>query len=749
MSILRAAGSCRILASFAMSRSTRAILFGLFFISGFCALLYQTVWTRLAFASFGIIAPVLSVVLSIFMLGLALGAWLGGRVAASLHKQTGWSPILFYGAAEFIIGVGAFTVPALFHVGEQLLLSAGQMDSARYLFLSALALAMSILPWCLCLGATVPFVMAFVRSESPQNEKSFSFLYLANVLGAMSGTAVTALVLIEVLGFRRTLFVAGFANFGVALVSCMLARRRSRPAQTREMGNVLLPSAPGPPSSDRTIKLILFSTGFCAMAMEVVWVRSFTPILLTQVYAFASILFAYLAATFAGSWWYRHDLKQNRIRALPTLLALCAMAAFLPIILNDARFYWSEPTPPHRILSGLVLLFSICPICAGLGYLTPSLIDRGGRGEPRAAGKLYALNVIGCILGPLLASYILLPSLGERYSLVLLGLPFVLFYFFVSKGASARYRAAIGFASGALAVWSTFFVWDFAALISSKAPVEIRRDYAASVIAEGEDRIKFLLVNGVGMTGLVPTTKYMAHLPLMLHTGKPHNALIICFGMGTSFRSALSWDIETTAVELVPSVRDSFAFYHADAAQVLNDPKAHTVIDDGRRYLKRTEEKYDVIVLDPPPPVAAAGSSLLYSEQFYETAKPHLKPYGILQAWLPATTRLNEQAVLRSIGNSFPHVRCYRSPGNVGIHILASMEPINVFSPQSLALAMPISAAADLMEWTQDRTLAEYIASIMSEPMSLNQALNPNPRIRVTDDRPFNEYFLLRRWGLF
>src|SRR5205814_8973338 len=128
---------------------------------------------------------------------------------------------------------------------------------------------------------------------------------------------------------------------------------------------------------------------------------------------------------------------------------------------------------------------------------------------------------------------------------------------------------------------------------------------------------------------------FMAHLHLLCHTGKPESALIICFGMGTTFRSALSWNVETTAVEMVPSVKDAFGFYHADATKVLSNPKGRIIIDDGRRYLKRTREKFDVIVIDPPPPVPAAGSSLLYSTEFYELAKAHLKPNGIHQAWNP------------------------------------------------------------------------------------------------------------------
>src|ERR1700730_918700 len=121
-----------------MNRTTGRALFLLFFVSGFCGLLYQIVWTRLAFASFGIIAPVLSIVLSIFMLGLGAGAWLGGRAIGPLCERTKLSPILFYAMTELFIGLGAFAAPRLFRLGEELLLAAGEMDSTRYLFFSAI-----------------------------------------------------------------------------------------------------------------------------------------------------------------------------------------------------------------------------------------------------------------------------------------------------------------------------------------------------------------------------------------------------------------------------------------------------------------------------------------------------------------------------------------------------------------------------------------------------------------------------------
>src|SRR5436309_839125 len=118
----------------------KQLLFLLFFISGFCGLLYQVIWVRLAFASFGIITPVLSIVISVFMLGLALGSWAGGATIRPLVARTGLSAVVFYGAAEALIGLGAFVVPGLFSLGETMLLRAGEADSFTYLLFSALVM---------------------------------------------------------------------------------------------------------------------------------------------------------------------------------------------------------------------------------------------------------------------------------------------------------------------------------------------------------------------------------------------------------------------------------------------------------------------------------------------------------------------------------------------------------------------------------------------------------------------------------
>jgi predicted membrane-bound spermidine synthase len=272
------------------------------------------------------------------------------------------------------------------------------------------------------------------------------------------------------------------------------------------------------------------------------------------------------------------------------------------------------------------------------------------------------------------------------------------------------------------------------------------RDPTATVIASGTGMKKRLLVNGVGITLLSPITKMMAHLPLAFLDRPPESALVVCFGMGTTFRSLLSWNIPVTAVELVPSVPRLFGYYHADGADLLRSPLAHVVIDDGRRYLERTSQQYDVITIDPPPPVEAAGSSLLYSEEFYSVVKRRLRPGGILQQWLPAGDAVDVASVSRALRESFPYVRVFPSVENWGVHFLASELPLPPRTAADMAHFMPARAAADMMEWGPQSDAEHQFAVVLNREIPIDKLIAAAPRApALRDDRPMNEYFILRR----
>ncbi len=282
--------------------------------------------------------------------------------------------------------------------------------------------------------------------------------------------------------------------------------------------------------------------------------------------------------------------------------------------------------------------------------------------------------------------------------------------------------------------------------MSGMKQVVLRRDATATVISYQGPSQKALLVNGIGMTAMTPIPKIMAHLPLLFCRHSPRSALVICFGMGTTFRSVASWGVDTTAVELVPSVRDAFSYYFKDARAILNNPKNRVIIDDGRRYLSRTQAKFDVITLDPPPPPEAAGSSLLYTEEFYTAAKSHLQEGGVVQQWINWGNAKSIQAFLRSFVRSFPYVRAFVSLHGGGLHMIGSMQPLILPAVSRILAPMPPSARKDFVEWNlTNKEPSWFLNLILSSEVNVNSLLDPDERITVTDDRPFNEYYLLRK----
>jgi spermidine synthase len=239
----------------------------------------------------------------------------------------------------------------------------------------------------------------------------------------------------------------------------------------------------------------------------------------------------------------------------------------------------------------------------------------------------------------------------------------------------------------------------------------------------------------------------MAHLPLALRQEPPESALVICFGMGTTFRSLMSWGIEVTAVELVKSVPEAFPYYHRSAEEILQDPRGRIVIDDGRRFLQRVDKKYDVITIDASPPIAAAGASLLYSGEFYELVKRRLNPDGIVHHWFGSFDKLVLNAVARSLRDAFTHVRVFQAYGGWGYHFIASREPIAIPPADEFVARFPDADRNDLVEWNRgmNRDAKAFAAHLLEKEVEVEPLLHSDPKVRITDDRPLNEYYLLRR----
>lgn len=709
--------------------------FAFFFVSGFCGILYELIWLRLAMAQFGITTALVSIVLSAFMGGLGVGSWAAGTLVTRFSNRVSFPPLRLYAISELLIGVSALAVPQELFWGHAILEQVSErvaLSSGSFYVASGAFLMLALVPWCACMGATIPLAMFTIRSdERYEARRSFSFLYLANVLGAVAG-AIIPLGFVELYGFHSTLQIGAILNASIAAAAfglTLASQRRTlriAPRQTEA-------TTEGRYENGEGILILLFTTGLATMGMEVIWIRIFTPYVGPVVYSFAMILVAYLSATFVGSQAYRFWSRRHSRESGLAWISLSVLG-LLPLFTSDVRVSMNFV---FRVFIG------VAPFAGLIGFLTPMLVDRWSAGDPDRAGRAYAVNVLGCIVGPLVSGFFLMPWVGEHVSMLLFAAPwFAMAVMWLRKREVGLVQrvTALGFIALALAIF--FLTRDFESQFPQR---EVLRDSTATVIATGSGMTKRLLVNGIGMTSLTPITKMMAHVTLASLGQSPRNTLVICFGMGTTLRSAASWGIQVTAVELVPSVPKLFTYYHPDAAKVLASPLANVVIDDGRRFLERSPQVYSAIIIDPPPPVQAAGSSMLYSEDFYAVAKRRLQADGILQQWLPGGDDAVLSSVARALNNSFTYVRVFHSVEGWGWHFLASERPIPARTATELVARMPVAAINDMMEWGPAKTPGQQFDLLLSNELTLQNMIALSPLTpALQDNRPVNEYFFLR-----
>src|ERR1017187_7842438 len=150
----------------------------------------------------------------------------------------------------------------------------------------------------------------------------------------------------------------------------------------------------------------------------------------------------------------------------------------IPLAAADARIDSVRLAP-----GALRVILGVGGFCGVLGFLTPMLVDRWSAGDPGRAGRAYAVNAVGCIIGPLLSGFVLLPSVGARWTLVLLAAPFFLF----GMRSNRRILAPAALAAVALIALTQDFEHRYPGAM-------VRRDYTATVIASGEGMQKQLLV---------------------------------------------------------------------------------------------------------------------------------------------------------------------------------------------------------------------------------------------------------------
>src|SRR6516164_7897689 len=199
-----------------LDRASRRFLLGVFVVSGFTGLIYESIWSHYLKLFLGHAAYAQTLVLAIFMGGMALGAWLVSRYCVQL-RQLLWGYLL----VEALIGVLGILFHRVFVASTDFsfatVIPALPAGLAINLYKWSLA-ALLVLPQSVLLGMTFPLISGGIIRRWPQQPgQTVAVLYFTNSLGAALGVLVSGFVLIGAVGLPGTALTAGLLNVALAL----------------------------------------------------------------------------------------------------------------------------------------------------------------------------------------------------------------------------------------------------------------------------------------------------------------------------------------------------------------------------------------------------------------------------------------------------------------------------------------------------------------------------------------------------
>ncbi|MBT9588998.1 fused MFS/spermidine synthase [bacterium] len=592
------------------------LVYAFVMVSGLAALSWEVLWQLKASLSLGISAMGTAITLATTMGGMALGSLLTARY------WPGSNPLRLYAGLELLIGLSGLALTPGFAWLERVDAQIYQAWPWAAPCLHLLGIALLLGTPATAMGATIPVYGVLARQYSVE----LSTLYGLNTLGAAVGCLFLALVAIPTLGVQASIYLIVFFNLSVSLTALTL----KAPSQSAVEIETTVALSVGAPQ----LALALL-TGWATFCLEVAWFRALRAAFQTTTASFAVMLAAVLIALAVGA-----RLARQRWPVGGTLLASgCAILVVTPVI---ERFDMLVPRGGNYFaLLGIWLACSLAilgPPITLLGTVLPGLLD-SYPGLPNWS-RLYAFNTLGAVLGSLGAAWLLLPGLGLVHTAWLTGLV-------VGFSGLSLYPQKRGLALGGLAACLAVAWLGQSGVGTTRVPS--RPDFPKRIVSfyEGPDsqvavvekttnNALCLLIDGFVASSQQSNGHYMAwmgRVPMLLHPD-PKSALVICFGTGQTINAVRQEGCQwADVVDVNPRVIECAPLFSANQG-VLQDPRVHAHVMDGRAWLRRTTRRYDVITLEPMPP-RLAGVNALYSEEFYRLASSRLNPGGIVAQWLP------------------------------------------------------------------------------------------------------------------
>lgn len=727
-------------------------------LSGAAALIFQIIWIKQLSLIVGVEVHAIAMAVSAFFLGLALGGWwLGGRADRTQR------PLRLYAQVEAGIAIVALFVTQVLAHGAWVF-ARGELHSP---LLAWLAVFMVIGAAPFLMGGTLPILLRAIGAG--RVGRAGAALYAANTAGAVAGALLPAFVLIPALGVQASALVAASLNLAAALGAWILDRRHRAFAEARPALADTAEFCPLPARAWLAIGLYT-AAGAVALGYEVLWSQMVVPFMSTRAFAFSIVLAVYLVGLAIGSALYaRWEHRLGDPWRIFGLLIACAgvfallEAAVLGRWLVSAQSL-AEAAVRNWTNNGLAGMSARFTVAAGSIVLLPTLLlgaafpavlriavppERRGQGT----GAVLAGNTLGGIVGTAFTAFVLLPYLGTVHSLVLLALVACGvggIAVWQARPAAPMARAlAIALGGAVLIVGWALPIDHLARLLPGAQGGNLlfyEENHGGTVAVvengSGDHRFRRLYIQGVSNSGdAMPSLRYMrlqALLPLIVHAGEPHSALVIGYGTGITAGALSRYPgLERRVVaELLPGVLHAAPLFKGTygAAQ---DPGLDVRLRDGRRELLASDERYDLITLEPPPP-SAAGVVNLYSRDFYALAAARLNSGGIVAQWLPLPTQNldDTRALVASFIAVFPHASLWTTELHEML-LVGSQDPLPLdaarigerYARPTVRAALEdvgiASPAALLATWVTDR---DGLASFAGETRA------------VTDDFPAIEY---------
>jgi spermidine synthase len=735
-----------------------------FVLSGVAGLLYQTIWSRQYSLVLGTSEAAVSVVLAVYMLGLALGAAL---VPRWMHGP-GTRPLRLFALLELGIAACALAIPPLLAlVGDGYVAVAGGLPDPpsavgalpRLYF--ALACLLLLVPTML-MGATLPVLAGFAVRSAADTGPRIAGLYAANTLGAAAGALAGGWWLVPDFGLRISTAVAMALNLLVTAGAFAVSRSLAEGGATTATGttpaaagtvSAAAPATTGGVLSDERVRALLpllgLVSGFVALTYEVLWARMLSHALGSSLAAFSTMLASFLLGIGLGSL-----ASTRRLSAQGAALAFAATQVGVAVAAAAAQLWLGRmpnDLPPGPLATRALL--AMLPATLFMGAAFPLLIRLlGDRGvDPtRATGRIYAFNTVGAVAGAIAAGMWLIPALsfeGTARLTVALSLAAAIVALWSLTDVARPMKAAA--TAAALAAALLFrpplpgAIID-ASLVDDSTAGEQRflavGRSATVLVKERDDGGFYLRTNGlpeatVRRAGAPPvrhSQRWLAALPIAARP-EATSMLVVGLGGGVAVEDIPARFTTLDVVELEPRVIDANAsFARLRAHDPLADPRLRLIENDARNALVLTDRRYDILVSQPSHPWTS-GSANLYSRGFLELARSRLTPDGVLLVWINA--QFIDESLLRDIAATitavFPQVRLYR-PERMELMFLASAAPLE---PERLALGAgsALQREADYFAGAGINAAEDIAASLTAADAGMTQ-LAVGGRM-ITDDR--------------